>query len=220
MARKTSGGVSEKETRRLLSAESPEALADWVLGWSKTNRELRQQLKLWTLEKLAPGNRQLDEYRKALAKILRGRYGPYDAPTAAHDLDRFIESLDRLFRLGKLAAVIPLAEEARVGLDRLLLDVDDSNGEVQERGVRLEEIHCNACTEAQPNPVDLAERLFRMEMEGEFDVFDEAAFRYREILGESGLARYRTLAEAEWAILYGLRRTRIRWGVSSSGSRA
>ncbi len=184
MARKVSSGVREREIRKALSAQSVDGLTELILGWSKTNRELRQHLKLWMLERTAPGDRQLEEYRTTLAGIFHSaeRCGPYGAPTAAHGFDGFIKSLERLFSQGQLPAVITLAEEARVGLDRLLL-----------------ELHWEACTEARPNPIDLAERLFRMEMQGEFDVFHEAAFRYRDVLGESGIARFRALAEAEWA---------------------
>jgi len=45
----------------------------------------------------------------------------------------------------------------------------------------------------------LAERLFRWELEGDWDVFRGAASTYADVLGEAGLATYRRLAEAEWA---------------------
>jgi uncharacterized Zn finger protein len=46
--------------------------------------------------------------------------------------------------------------------------------------------------------VALAQRLFARELEGHWDVFDRAALRYADVLGDAGLARYRELARACW----------------------
>lgn len=52
---------------------------------------------------------------------------------------------------------------------------------------------------ARPDPVKLAERLFRWELTGDWEVFRGSVQRYADVLGEAGLATYRRLAEAEWA---------------------
>jgi len=69
-------------------------------------------------------------------------------------------------------------------------------GQVKER---LEELHLAACREARPEPRELAERLFRWELAGDWETFYGAVERYADVLGERGLARYRELAEAAWA---------------------
>jgi len=77
--------------------------------------------------------------------------------------------------------------------------VDDSDGHFGILRDRLQDIHYEACQEAQPNPVDLATRLFQWELRSDFDVFYGAVARYAKILGAKGLKAYRELAEAEWA---------------------
>jgi uncharacterized Zn finger protein len=66
---------------------------------------------------------------------------------------------------------------------------------------RLSDLHLTACAACAPDPEALAERLFRAELASELEVFHGAAATYADILGPPGLARYRRLAEAEWARL-------------------
>jgi uncharacterized Zn finger protein len=77
--------------------------------------------------------------------------------------------------------------------------IDDSAGQMGDVIARLEELHLDACARARPDPTVLAGRLFAWELEGRWDVFDQAVSRYAEVLGEAGLARYRELAEEAWA---------------------
>lgn len=51
---------------------------------------------------------------------------------------------------------------------------------------------------AQPDPEQLAERLFRYEMALPFETFLDSARVYRKALGITGLQRFRELATAEW----------------------
>ena len=53
---------------------------------------------------------------------------------------------------------------------------------------------------AQPDPTDLARRLFAFELKNsDLDFCSGAAARYKDALGQEGLTEYRRLAEAEWA---------------------
>jgi hypothetical protein len=63
---------------------------------------------------------------------------------------------------------------------------------------RLQQIHLAACIAAKPDPEALAARLFRWELEGDWDTFSGAAQTYADVLGDAGIAHYRELAEAEW----------------------
>jgi tetratricopeptide (TPR) repeat protein len=76
--------------------------------------------------------------------------------------------------------------------------VDDSDGHFSDLRDQLEDIHLRACQQAKPDPVELAQRLFGWELQGDFDVFSNAAERYTKVLGSKGLSRYRQLAEVEW----------------------
>jgi len=77
-------------------------------------------------------------------------------------------------------------------------NIDDSSGHMHSIFENLQTLHLEACKTAKPDPQALAERLFEWESVGEWDVFSGAATRYADILGKSGMKRYRELAQAEW----------------------
>lgn len=64
---------------------------------------------------------------------------------------------------------------------------------------RLKHLHLHACNLIKPDPVELAERLFQLEMDENLDSFYNCARQYREVLGDSGLEHFRCLAQAEWS---------------------
>jgi uncharacterized Zn finger protein len=110
-----------------------------------------------------------------------------------------VDVLEGLLEGGRAADVVELAEHALAAVERALDHVDDSDGEMGDVIGRLERLHRDACNEANPDPVALAERLFRWELGGHWDIFDQAAVRYADVLGDAGLARYCELAEEAWA---------------------
>ena len=61
---------------------------------------------------------------------------------------------------------------------------------------RLEALHLEACRQARPDPLLLAERLFKLETDPALDSFHGAAETYKDILGDYGLETYKELAEA------------------------
>ncbi|MGH2951151.1 MAG: SWIM zinc finger family protein [Solirubrobacterales bacterium] len=95
-------------------------------------------------------------------------------------------------------AAISLIEAALRAAERALGHVDYSDGQMGGVIERLEELHLAACRHARPEPIGLAERLLAWELDGEWDVFDQAVLRYSEVLGAPGIARYRELAEERW----------------------
>ena len=113
-------------------------------------------------------------------------------------------------RLGDLAQIlderiddgnpklIELIEDAIAQAEDALGQIDDSNGEVMPVIMQLREVHERACTCLGPDPVALAERLFRFQTTGDWDTFHSVLPGYERALGESGLARYRQLVEAAW----------------------
>jgi hypothetical protein len=98
-------------------------------------------------------------------------------------------------------ASVGLIEHALKRLEAALHRVDDSDGAVGDLIAQLQSAHLAACERLRPDPTRLAERLFRWELDGDWDVFRGAAETYAGVLGESGLATYRKLAEAEWAVV-------------------
>jgi hypothetical protein len=113
-------------------------------------------------------------------------------------------------RLGDLAKIldqrigdgnpklVELLEDAIAQAENSLGQIDDSNGEVMPVIMQLREVHERACNHLEPDPVALAERLFRFQTTGDWDTFHSVLPDYERALGESGLARYRQLVEAAW----------------------
>ncbi|HEY0555354.1 MAG TPA: hypothetical protein VGG20_13915 [Thermoanaerobaculia bacterium] len=116
----------------------------------------------------------------------------------AEGLDEAVDALDGLLTEGRAEEVIDLAEYALILAEEALSQVDDSDGDVYTVCERLQGLHLAACKKAQPDPEELARRLFAAEMRTEGDSFYGAAETYADLLGKKGRAVYRELAQAEW----------------------
>jgi uncharacterized Zn finger protein len=114
-------------------------------------------------------------------------------------IEEATDVLETQLEQGDGGDVVDLAEHALKLAEGALDHVDDSGGQMGDAIARLEELHLDACIKAQPDPTALAERLFAWELDGPWDVLDQAVIRYAEVLGDDGLARYRELAEEAWA---------------------
>ena len=114
-------------------------------------------------------------------------------------IDETLDLLQALLEDGRAGDVVGLAEHALVAAERALEHIDDSDGGMGGVVARLETLHLEACWRAKPDPVELAERLFVWELDGDWDLFDQAVLRYADVLGAAGVARYRELAEEQWA---------------------
>lgn len=114
-------------------------------------------------------------------------------------LESVIGAVEQQLGSGHGAEIVAFCEHALRSVERACEYVDDSGGgELGEVKERLEQLHLAACREARPDPCELAERLFRWELESEWETFFGAAERYADVLGEAGIARYRELAESAW----------------------
>jgi hypothetical protein len=111
--------------------------------------------------------------------------------------------LDRIEALPDARAGIQmrLAEHAADRIEGAIEGIDDSDSHGHALLERCAEIHCESARKARPDPVALARDLFEREMEGGYDTFYSAVGAYSDILGDTGLAEYRRLAEAAWAKL-------------------
>ncbi|MEA3115040.1 MAG: hypothetical protein QOG58_4839, partial [Caballeronia sp.] len=89
------------------------------------------------------------------------------------------------------AQVVELSELAIAGAEKSLEQIDDSDGDVMPAILGLAAVHLDACTLTGPDPVKLAERLFRLQTEGSRDTFYNVLPAYAEPLGRNGLRRYR-----------------------------
>jgi uncharacterized Zn finger protein len=186
--------------RQTLLAEDKETIVEALLEWAKTDKQLREQLILFAARRTG-AETALAAVRKAFEQAVRvrGYVGYREMRSYARGVGTAIDSIEQLLRDGQAAGVVELCEAALGSLMEAAGSVDDSDGYMSTLRDRLQEIHYSACLEARPEPIALATRLFRWEMQENFDVFHGAPSRYAEILGPKGMHAYRTLAEAEWA---------------------
>ena len=138
--------------------------------------------------------------RQALVRATRvGGFLDYrEVPTFAAEVEDVADAIERAIDAEHAEAIIDLAEFGIGRLESALESADDSDGYFSMLWGRFGRIHLAACRAAQPDPVELARRLFDLEMEDEWEVFAGAAERYADILGETGLAEYRRLGMEQW----------------------
>ena len=191
---------SEDDLRDYLAGLNKEDLVALLLDRAQEDERLHRGLMVRAAHG-TPANADLRVWKDALDDALEtGGFVHYrEAYDYASGVEEVIESLEDLLRAGQAKGVIELAEHGLEAVEQCLENVDDSDGWMGGHLDRLQELHLEACRQARPDPVDLAERLFEWEMATDFDTFYKAAAVYAEILGEAGLAAYRRLAEADWA---------------------
>jgi uncharacterized Zn finger protein len=109
-----------------------------------------------------------------------------------------IGAVEGLLDDGEDIGVIELCEYALECVEDATGRVDDSDGGMGDIREQLVDLHHRACCSARPDPEQLAERLFEWAMHSEWETFLDGASQYADVLGETGLGRYRCLAAAVW----------------------
>jgi tetratricopeptide (TPR) repeat protein len=188
-----------RDIKAYLTAQPPAALIELLLGVARRDDQLYQSLRL-DAERTAGGGDVAAAFRRAIDDATR-RHGFVDwrqAATFARAIDQVADSLTELLKPDTAAMLVELLEYAIECVETALEEVDDSNGQVGGIVYRLGDLHHKACAMARPEPTELAERLFHLEMTLPFSLCSFDANAYRDVLGKAGLRRYRELAEAEW----------------------
>jgi tetratricopeptide (TPR) repeat protein len=185
--------------RPFLASLDRDALVDLIVEEADRNNGLAERLGL-RAAMAGPATDGLPALKKAIGRATRtyGFLRYRDVRAYARGVGEVADLLDRLVTDGRPDAAIGLAEHALARLEKALEHADDSDGLIGDLLARFQRTHLEACRAAGPDPVKLAERLFRWELSDDWDVFRGAAETYSDVLGETGLARYRLLAEAEW----------------------
>lgn len=171
-----------------------------VIGWAEDDEELRERLLVFAARRsgLETGVEAVRKAFKAAVSV----YGfvPYRAVYSwVRGVEEAIDNIASLLEDKQASAVVDLCESALKELVAAMGSIDDSDGHLSTLRDLLHDIHFRACEEARPDPVSLAKRLLRFELQSDLDVFWGAAETYAGILGAKGLKEYRRLAEAEWA---------------------
>lgn len=205
---KSGGASGKKKTKRrdpwldirtYLSSQRPESLVELLLDVAQRDDRLYQSLLL-KAERTGGAGNAMTAFRRAVDSATDvDEYVDWRAAASfASNLDQVAESLAELLKPDTAAMLVDLAEYAIERVGHALENIDDSDGNVGETLQRLGELHLKACKLAQPDPQELAERLFHCETSAPFDSFYDSARIYRDALGNAGLQRFRELAEAEW----------------------
>jgi uncharacterized Zn finger protein len=181
-----------------LAGLSREALVDLIFSEAGRSATFRERLQL---SAAASGSSvDVKAFKQSIdrATSVRGFLEYRQVPDYARRVDHVADLIEGLAGGDGAEVAIGLAEHVLNRLEKALHKADDSDGLIGDLVNRLQDIHLLACKASRPNLQKLAERLFRWEMEGDWDVFRGAAETYADVLGEAGLATYRRLAEAEW----------------------
>ncbi|HAZ07949.1 MAG TPA: hypothetical protein DCZ01_05360 [Elusimicrobia bacterium] len=192
--------VTMKDVRSTLSSQSKEALVKLVMDRAMDDDRLRQRL---LIKAATRGRKRINvaTYRNAIDQAVDndGFVGYREAYAYAEGISDVIDSIQDLLKQGHAEEVFELTEHGLSAVEEALNSVDDSGGNVGDLLERLQELHLAACRKARPDPDKLAARLFRWEMDTDWDTFHGASETYAKVLGERGLAVYRKLAEEAWS---------------------
>lgn len=189
-----------EDVRAFLERQDKDRLIEMLLNEALESDGLRERLFLETA-RMNPERIDLATYRRAIRNAARtnDHVDYYSAGAYARGIHRVIESVSAVLDDGHALEVIELAEYALSEIENSLGYVDDSDGHMGGCIHELQELHHRACLRAKPDAAVLARRLFEWEMRSEWEFFGGAAVTYADVLGETGLAEYRRLAEAEWS---------------------
>jgi hypothetical protein len=182
-----------------LASLERDALIELLLAEAERDEGLAERLRLRAAV-AAPADAGIQALKQAITRVTRtyGFLRYREVRGYASGVDEVADLVDGLIEDERPAAAIVLAEHALSKLEKALDHADDSDGLIGELLARFQRIHLRACQAARHDPVNLAERLFRWELGGDWDVFRGAAETYADVLGDAGLAKYRDLAEPAW----------------------
>lgn len=177
-----------------LNTLSESALKDWLIEAAARDKGLRDKFLLKARASSGGSNSAsaLSALRSALLKAARQSVfldwrQAEDFAERLHDAAQLVEDRIPLAESGLPAIIDETIQQAEASLE----NVDDSNGAVQEALHRLGEAHLAACQASHPDPIELAEHLFELEIAAEWDFYPPTLPHYASVLGAEGLSLYR-----------------------------
>ena len=159
-----------EDVRAHLAGQSKDALVELLMSRAATDERLRDRLLLETAGRRSSGV-DLATFRAAIDRaVIPDDYEDYrPAFTYANDIEQVIDRIQVLLDDGHAEAVVELAEHAIEAVEQALGWIDDSDGYLGGVLERLGDLHHAACAQAQPDPEELAERLFRRELRSDWE---------------------------------------------------
>ncbi len=193
--------------REYLRTKGVEGLVKMVVGLAERDSSLLKELELSTVAATADDPTLLAQFKMAITEATRTN-GYVEYPKVRGWVQGIESVLDRIAALiesGRAALVLKLLEHFFARMDQALQNIDDSDGGGADVYAKACEIHRAACRQAKPDPIALARSLFAREVDSEWEFFHGASEAYKDILGETGLAEYRELANEAWKKIRPLR---------------
>ncbi|MGH2699718.1 MAG: DUF6880 family protein, partial [Actinomycetota bacterium] len=179
-------------------AQDKESLVELLLSEAADSPRLHDRLFM-EVAKGRPGGVDVATFRAAIDRAVEVEDYDYGGDYAhPSGIDDVIASLEGLLREGHPEIVIDLAEYALSEVEQSLEEIEESwrvDGIFDE----LARLHLAACRKARPDPEELAGRLLEMELKFEYGYFSDAVDTYSRVLGRTGRAAYKNLAEQKWA---------------------
>ena len=187
----------EETIREYVATLDKDALQAWLLEAIERDLTLRDKL---LFAARAAGASDLPSMKAAVRQASRisRPLGWREAGAYGDGLMSLAGMLRQRLSGPQAAQVVELSELAIAGAETSLEQIDDSGGEVMPAILELASVHLDACKLTGPDPVKLAERLFRFQTEGKWDTFYNVLPAYAGPLGTDGLRRYRELANGAW----------------------
>jgi tetratricopeptide (TPR) repeat protein len=196
--------VTMEHVSAYLRSIDRDALVDMLVDQIHKDAGLREELFLRVARSTESGP-DIGTYRKAIDHIVPHSYVEYaESYDWSISISRVLDSLNDLIDAGYARDAMGLIEYAVAELDKAVDQIDDSNGYVGEELVRIPHLYLRACKLAQPEPEELARRLFDWSMTltylEYFDFLNELP-SYADVLGDKGQSALRTLASEQWDLL-------------------
>jgi len=197
------GGDDLAGVRAHLESESRELLVETLVEQAANDPDLRARLESAALRRDPP--RDMTALKAAVGKAfaVRGFVGYQNMRACLARVDGVEHLLRELSRSKRASQAVELAHYAlRRGI-AAYGRIDDSGGAFGQMLRQLAALHLEICRAAKPEPEALGKQLFRLQMLDDWGFFKLED--YAPLLGKKGLARYRSLADAQWKKVPALR---------------
>lgn len=191
--------LTEADIEKYLMAQNKESLVSLLMGYSRSDDRIYEKLRMQAAA--VDPDAAIDTFKQSIDDAVSwDEFVDYrSVPEYVGGIEDVVQSLDDLLKQGHAKAVIELAEYFLRHLEKHIEMVDDSDGYMGDMLYQVQELHYKACMQEKPDPEMLAKKLFKWELNSEWDVFHGAAKKYSRVFGKKGVKLYRELAEAEWS---------------------
>jgi hypothetical protein len=206
-----------ERVRAYLSTRPVEDLVERLVNTASIIDEV--WLGLVTEARIVTGDLDMAHLKKELTASVRvsGYMHWRQVPAYADRIDAVIELISALLGAGHATQAVEVTEHVIARFDTAMGHIDDSGGYLAAAHERLQTLHLAACVAARPDPRKLGARLVDLALKGHLEWFLDAPVAYADVLGDRGLAGYRTRLDKYWSTFPQLEPGDRRWGFEPDG---